>query len=99
RPELFDLTTDPREQQNLVAAKASTATALGAWLDRTTAGSSVSEPAAVSAGVRERLKALGYVGSAPAPNTPACGYMRDLQDGIASKESLKQPTAMETAGK
>jgi hypothetical protein len=43
--ELFDLTTDPREQQNLVAAKASTATALGAWLDRATAGSSVNEPA------------------------------------------------------
>jgi arylsulfatase A-like enzyme/Tfp pilus assembly protein PilF len=99
RPELFDLTTDPREQQNLVAAKASTATALGAWLDRTTAGSSVSEPAAVTADARERLKALGYVGSAPAPSTAASRFLPDPKDGITSYEALKQANALEAAGK
>ena len=71
RPELFDWTNDPRERTNIVEAKYATVTALSGWLDRTTAGAALAEPAAVTSEVRDRLKALGYIGaSAPKVRRP-----------------------------
>ena len=99
RPELFDLTADPRERTNILDVKRSTSNALGTWLERTTAGSPIVEPANVSAEVRERLKALGYIGtSAAAPSAPA-GGLRDPKDTIASYEALKRAQGLAAAGR
>jgi tetratricopeptide (TPR) repeat protein len=97
RPELFDLTTDPRERTNMIDARRSTSSALGAWLERTTAGSPVAEPAAVGADVRERLKSLGYIG-ASAPGLAPGGSLPDPKDTIASYEALKRAQALAAAG-
>ena len=53
-------------------------------------------PAAVPADVRERLKALGYVGSAP---TPPTGPLPDPKDEIGSYETLKLALALAAAGR
>jgi arylsulfatase A-like enzyme/Flp pilus assembly protein TadD len=62
-PELYDLTRDPHERDNLAASRASSATAMRAALDHLMAGSAIPTPAAVPADARERLQALGYVGA------------------------------------
>ena len=65
-PELYDLTEDPGEKNNLAAARKEQAAklgeelrALGKSLERTTEGSRV----AMSAEDRKRLEALGYISS------------------------------------
>ena len=88
RPELFDLSIDPKEQQNLAASRSSTASGLAAWIDKTTTGSPAVQATQESREARERLKALGYVGSSPAAAAPT-GALPDPKDGIASYESLK----------
>ena len=59
-PELYDLTRDPHERDNIAADRAAPANAMRTALDRLTAGSTIPRPAAVSADARERLQALGY---------------------------------------
>ena len=88
RPELFDLSVDPKEQQNVAVSKSSTASGLGAWIDRTTTGSPAVQATQESREARERLQALGYVGSSPAA-AASTGALPDPKDGIASYESLK----------
>jgi len=63
RPELYDLQRDPHERENIAGDRAQAAQALGAALDRISAGATIQAPAAVPADARERLQALGYVGS------------------------------------
>ena len=98
RAELFDLTADPHERTNIADARRSTASALSAWLERTTAGSPITEPASVADDVRERLKALGYIGSSSAPATAPPGGLPDPKDTIASYEALKRAQAAAAAG-
>src|SRR5207244_11182078 len=81
RSELFDLAADPRERTNIAGERSATAAALRTWLERTTAGSPVAEHAAVTDDVRDRLKALGYVGSS-APPLDASGSLPDPKDTI-----------------
>ena len=97
RPELFDLQSDPRERENLFDAKRSTASALGATLEQTLAGSQPGSPANVPADVRERLQALGYVGSSPAPAAGAA--LPDPKDTIGAYEALKRGLALAGAGR
>ena len=66
RPELYDLELDPDERENVVATRTQAATALRSGLDALVANRKVDEPAAVSAEDRERLAALGYVGTTAA---------------------------------
>ena len=64
RPELYSRRDDPAEENNLVTRRAASAAALESWLEAVPVGSgSVPEPGAVSAQARQRLEALGYVGS------------------------------------
>ena len=97
RPELYDLQSDPRERDNLFDSKRSTASALGATLEQTLAGSKPGSPANVPADVRERLQALGYVGSSPAPAAGAA--LPDPKDTIAAYEALKRALALAGAGR
>jgi choline-sulfatase len=97
RPELFDLPNDPRERANIFNARQSTAASLGRWLEQTTAGSALVEPADVSRDVRERLKALGYVGSSPVKTE--AGVLPDPKDTIADYERLKHADALVQSGR
>jgi arylsulfatase A-like enzyme/TolA-binding protein len=62
RAELYDLTSDPREQRNIAAERPQAAQAMRAALDRLASGAKVNRPSAVTAAEREQFQALGYVG-------------------------------------
>lgn len=84
RPELYDLATDPHEQQNL-APKQQTRTAalhgaLAKFLEQERGSSSASTRASVPLDLLERLGALGYVSGSPSTtSTPGA----DPKDKIA----------------
>jgi arylsulfatase A-like enzyme/Tfp pilus assembly protein PilF len=97
-PELYDVAVDPGERQNLARAKAATASALSASLDRVTAGSRVAEPASVDADVRERLRALGYTTSSVAPRA-AGASLPDPKDKIGAYETLRRAQRLAAEGR
>ena len=99
RPELYDVSNDPGERQNLATSRASTASALAAWLARATDGTTPAAPGAVPADVRERLKALGYIGSTSAPLSSSAAALPDAKDRIADYEALKRALALARAGR
>jgi choline-sulfatase len=98
-PELYDLSNDPGERQNVAASRTSTASALSAWIARTTADAKAAEPDPAPADVRERLKALGYVGSLSAPLSSSTAPLPDPKDHIAAFEALKRAIAVDRAGR
>ena len=98
RPELYDQASDPQERRDLIETQGSTATALAAALDRVTAGSSLVEPAAVDADVRERLRALGYTTSSPA-SAAAAASLPDPKDKIADYETLRRAQRLAAEGR
>jgi arylsulfatase A-like enzyme/thioredoxin-like negative regulator of GroEL len=63
REELYDLERDPKERSNVVGDRAQAASALRSALDALVAGRDIDRPAAVSDEDRQRLAALGYVGT------------------------------------
>ena len=88
---------DPRERTDISETKKSTVAALDAWLDRTTAGTTVTEPDAATTDVRERLNALGYVGGS-SPRTRR-DSLPDPKDTIAEYEELKRAEALTNSGR
>jgi tetratricopeptide (TPR) repeat protein len=76
RDELYDLQQDASERRNLASERESTRLAMRSALERLTAGARIDAPGEVTAETRERLRALGYVGMAPA----AHGSVSDLPD-------------------
>jgi choline-sulfatase len=71
--ELYDLQRDPHERENLAADRTPARQALRGALDRLVAGAVIHAPADVPADARERLQALGYVGTAPTAVTSSPG--------------------------
>jgi len=63
REELYDLERDPRERTNIAGERGQAATALRSALDALVAGRDIDAPSAVSDEDRQRLAALGYVGT------------------------------------
>jgi arylsulfatase A-like enzyme/Flp pilus assembly protein TadD len=63
REELYDLERDPGERTNIASARGQAATALRSALDALVAGRDIDAPSAVSDDDRQRLAALGYVGT------------------------------------
>ncbi len=61
--ELYDLRDDPHERANVVADHPQTAAGMRSGLETLTAGRDIDAPSAVSAEDRERLAALGYIGT------------------------------------
>jgi len=67
KPELFDLSRDPTESENVVKAKAAVASSLTEQLKRESANSLASptaDPGSVSATTGVQLRSLGYMGAA-----------------------------------
>ena len=65
--ELYDLANDPAERANAAESRRETVQAASARLAGIASAQTASAPAAASAEAQERLRALGYVGSAPTP--------------------------------
>jgi tetratricopeptide (TPR) repeat protein len=97
RAELYDLSADAAERRNLEDTQPSTARALDEWVVRTRASGPAAAPQAVPADVRERLKALGYIGSSAAGGGSA--DLPDPKDTIAAYESLKHAIGLAEAGR
>jgi tetratricopeptide (TPR) repeat protein len=70
---------------------------MNAWLERQVQVGTVAAPARVSAETEERLKALGYVGTAGAPAL-AASDLPDPKDKIADAERLKDAIRLRAAG-
>jgi arylsulfatase A-like enzyme/Tfp pilus assembly protein PilF len=98
RPELFDLASDGREQKNLAPERASVAAAMERWLEERGAGASASAPEEVPSDVREKLQALGYVGSSAAHPT-AGAALPDPKDHIGAYEDFKRALSLRLAGR
>jgi Tfp pilus assembly protein PilF len=96
--ELYDLAVDPGERQNLAAVKASTATALAASIEHVAAGSTLSQPAAVDADVKQRLRALGYTTSSPAQPSGGAS-LPDPKDKISVYETLRRAQRVAAEGR
>jgi choline-sulfatase len=100
RDELYDISLDPGERQNLAASRESTGAAMRQALDRLMAGTTVAAPAEVSAEARERLKALGYIGtSAPVDGTTGFGVLPDPKDKIGVLEQYRSGLALVRSGR
>jgi choline-sulfatase len=97
RPELYDVRADPGQKANLAAERGPTVAAMRAFVDAHAQGRGAPAPAPVAADVRERLEALGYVGSAPAAPPPS-GTRADPKDMIASYEAYRDATGLAQRG-
>ena len=76
REELYDLERDPREQTNIAASRGQAAAALRSALDALVAGRDIDAPSMVSDEDRQRLAALGYVGTQSAASSTGRGEAR-----------------------
>jgi arylsulfatase A-like enzyme/Tfp pilus assembly protein PilF len=97
RPELFDLSADKGEQRNLAAERGSVAASMNRWLEERGAGGAASAPEEVPSDVREKLQALGYVGSSGARTSS--GPRPDPKDHIAAYEDLRRGLSLRLAGR
>jgi tetratricopeptide (TPR) repeat protein len=98
RPELYDMSTDSAERDNIAPTKSTTASSLAAWLARTTTGSAIVQPATADAEARERLRALGYATSSP-PHVASGMPLADPKDKIATYETLRRAQRLAADGR
>lgn len=91
RDELYDLSRDPREKTSVAGDRAQVMTAMRAALDPLIASAAPSAPSAVSEEDRQKLAALGYVGtqSRPSLELPG-GRLPDPKDQIHVLQKYKQ---------
>jgi tetratricopeptide (TPR) repeat protein len=97
RPELFDLSGDPHEKTTLAADRASVAAAMDRWLEPQVALGAGAKPEDVPSEVREKLQALGYVGSGGAPSSSSA--RPDPKDRIGVYEEFRQGLALRRGGR
>jgi tetratricopeptide (TPR) repeat protein len=100
RPELYDLVRDPGEKQDLAASSAARAGEMVRKLEqellRLSAGPGSGGAAADGAGVRERLRSLGYVNFAPAGGGAAAA---DPKDRIGLLAKIQRAQLLESQEK
>jgi arylsulfatase A-like enzyme/Tfp pilus assembly protein PilF len=92
RPELYDLATDPGEQQNVYAARQQTARSLEQQLARITGGSAgAMNTGAIDREALDKLASLGYIGAtgAPSASTTLGETLPDPRDFIAMANRLR----------
>ena len=94
RDELYDVQRDPGERQNLAAERESTRLAMRSAVDSLIAGVPVQAPGNVDADARERLRALGYVGSSPLAAGAAGAELPDPKDKVRVLERYRGAIAL-----
>ena len=100
RDELFDLAVDPLETRSIVDERAQVHAAMRGALDALIAGTTVSAPSAVSSADRQRLAALGYVGSQTTarPDDPSA-QRADPKDKIEVLRRYQRASSLASEGK
>ncbi len=94
-PELFDLSRDAGEKENVVARNASVAAAMRTRLDRIFESARTSPSATPDAA--DRLRALGYVAAAPSGRTPAGAP--NPRDFISAWNRFEQALSLTASGR
>jgi tetratricopeptide (TPR) repeat protein len=97
RDELYDIQKDPGQLNNLAPQRDSTRLAMRGALDRLIAGVSIEAPGDVGAEARERLRALGYVGTAPAASVSG-ESLPDPKDKVQVLERYRAGIALVQKG-
>jgi arylsulfatase A-like enzyme/Flp pilus assembly protein TadD len=90
KAELYDLERDFDEQKNVLSERTQAAAALQSGLEALVAGKAIDAPGAVSAQDRERLAALGYVGSQAVAPVGAGSSLPDPKDKVGVLARYKQ---------
>jgi len=98
RPELFDVEADPGETDNLFEARSDRAETMNAWLNEHVGVADPVRPGEVPDDVREKLQALGYIGTGEA-TAPTGEEAADPKDKIASYEQHKRALGLRRAGR
>ncbi|HEX5474073.1 MAG TPA: sulfatase-like hydrolase/transferase [Vicinamibacterales bacterium] len=100
RDELYDLQNDPREAASIVSARAQVHQAMRAALERLIAGTPITAPSTVSEADRQRLEALGYVGTSSGVSLALPGdRLPDPKDKLAVLERYQRAQALAGARK
>ena len=95
REELYDLERDPDEQANLAKERGQAATALRSALDALVAGQNIDAPTAVSDDDRQRLAALGYIGTQSSSAAGGRGTIRaDPKDKAPLLRTYRQAVVL-----
>jgi choline-sulfatase len=95
REELYDLERDPDEQANLAKERVQAATALRSALDALVAGRDIDAPTAVSDDDRQRLAALGYIGTQSSSAASGRGTIRaDPKDKAPLLRTYRQAVVL-----
>jgi choline-sulfatase len=91
--ELYDLQQDPHESHSIASDRPQVRQAMRGAVDALIANASIAAPAAVDEQDRQRLAALGYVGtgSGPAPSLPG-DSLPDPKDKIQVLEKYRRAT-------
>ncbi len=99
RDELYDIQEDQAERRNVATGRESTRVAMRQALEKLMAGAKIDEPGQATAEDRERLKALGYVGSQPTVGTqPGVDSLPDPKDQVHVLEQYpRRARARQTA--
>jgi tetratricopeptide (TPR) repeat protein len=102
RPELYDLERDPQERQNIIAERSALAERMAQELRRLASEASgpTSGPSPVDPETRERLAALGYIGSftnAPRKEGEALPDPKDRIDVFNLMTSAQESNGVEDA--
>jgi choline-sulfatase len=95
RPELYDLSADPGETQDLATARPAEVGRLRQAVEATRGGERQAAPGPTDPQVAERLRALGYAGGGPRPAGVAGG--RDPKDALPLWQSFE--AAMDAQGR
>jgi tetratricopeptide (TPR) repeat protein len=94
KPELYDLTRDPGETRNVIAAEPARAADLARRVDAVSSATLASAETTAEPDVRARLQALGYLSGRPAP----AGARPDPKDRRALAARMAEVTSGELQG-
>ena len=96
RPELYDISADSSEKTNLARDRGSVVTAMDRWLAAQAASGAAAKPEDVPSDVREKLQALGYVGTGAGATENS--DRPDPKDKIGSYEEFKRGLSLRLGG-
>jgi arylsulfatase A-like enzyme/Tfp pilus assembly protein PilF len=100
RDELYDLTQDPRELASIADERPQVRAAMRRALDALIAGAGVDAPTAVSAEDRQKLAALGYVGTQSGASLDLAGdQLPDPKDKIPVLQKYRRAVSLVGEGK